>query len=149
MPTVKRVLHPTDFSQHSAQAAQYASLLTQQFSAELYLLYVMEDAMGKIPDVAQPFPAPGESVGVDPDVWPHLAESIGVDADDPERVCLATRMGVVSDQIVSFARDHSIDIIVLGTHGRQGLAHALMGSVAEAVVRKSRCPVLTVRPEND
>ena len=146
MPTVQRILHPTDFSEHSAWAAQYASLLARQFDAELHLLYVVEDAIGKIPAAGQAFPAPGDCVSVDPSIWPQLEENIGVHSAGSDQVFLATRLGLVSDQIVSYANDSSIDMIVIGTHGRRGLAHALMGSVAEAVVRKSDCPVLTVRP---
>ena len=146
MPTVHKILHPTDFSEHSAAAAEYASLLTRQFEAELHLLYVVEDAMGKIPNSGQAFPAPGDRVAVEQNVWPLLEENVGVHSVDADRVFLATRLGIISDQIVSYASDSSIDMIVIGTHGRRGLAHALMGSVAEAVVRKSKCPVLTVSP---
>jgi nucleotide-binding universal stress UspA family protein len=59
------------------------------------------------------------------------------------RVC---RQGTPFLEIVRYAKEHEMDLIVLGTHGRSGLAHVLMGSVAERVVRKSPCPVLTVRP---
>jgi len=143
--TVQRILHPTDFSEHSAAAAEYASLLTRQFEAELHLLYVVEDSMGKIPESGQAFPAPGDRVGVEQSVWPRLEENVGAHSVDADRVFLATRLGIISNQIVSYANDNSIDMIVIGTHGRRGLSHALMGSVAEAVVREANCPVLTVR----
>jgi nucleotide-binding universal stress UspA family protein len=143
--TVQRILHPTDFSEHSAAAAEYASLLTRQFEAELHLLYVVEDAMGKIPEAGIGFPAPGERVAVGQSVRPRLEENVGVRSTDADRVFLATRLGIIGNQIVSYANDNSIDMIVIGTHGRRGLSHALMGSVAEAVVRKANCPVLTVR----
>ena len=145
MPTIQRILHPTDFSEHSAAAADYASLLTRQFGAELHLLFVVEDAMGKIPESGLGFPAPGDRVAVEPSALPRLEENVGVRSVDEARVFLATRLGIINDQIVSYADEHSIDMIVIGTHGRRGLAHPLMGSVAEAVVRKANCPVLTVR----
>ena len=55
--------------------------------------------------------------------------------------------GVPFLEVIRYAREHDIDLIVLGTHGRTGLVHMLMGSVAEKIVRKAPCPVLTVRPE--
>ncbi len=146
VPTVQKILHATDFSQHSVPAAQYASLLTRKFAAELHLLYVVEDSLGKIPDGGELFPPPGERIGVAPEVWPQLEAKIGVEQVGADRVLLATRLGVVSDQVVAYATECEMDMIVIGTHGRRGLAHALMGSVAEAIVRNSTCPVLTVRP---
>jgi nucleotide-binding universal stress UspA family protein len=71
---------------------------------------------------------------------------VRIDHHDCPRVVLATRLGPISDQIVAYARENAIDMIVIGTHGRRGLAHALIGSVAELVVRKASCPVLAVRP---
>jgi len=59
-------------------------------------------------------------------------------------VTLATRVGSISDEIVSYAVSQKVDLIVMGTHGRRGFALAMAGSVAEAVVRKAPCPVLTV-----
>lgn len=147
MPTVQRILHPTVFSEHSAAAAEYASLLTQLFAADLHLLYVLEDALGKMPKPDLGFPGPGDLANVRPEFWPELQTAVGIQLPDSERIVLATRLGPVSDQIVSYADDNDIDMIVIGTHGRRGLAHALMGSVAESVVRKANCPVLTVRPD--
>jgi len=70
---------------------------------------------------------------------------------DPEwgegkRVTIATRQGSPFLQIITYVKEHDIDMIVMGTHGRSGLPHVLIGSVAERVVRKAPCPVLTIRP---
>jgi nucleotide-binding universal stress UspA family protein len=62
------------------------------------------------------------------------------------RVTAEKGVGEPAAEIVSFAKDRAVDLLVLGTHGRTGLEHALMGSIAERVVRRARCPVLTVRP---
>ncbi len=147
MPTLQRILHATDFSKQSAAAAKYGSLLTRLCDAELHLLYVVEDAMGKIPEPDLGFPAPGGSATVQQEVWRRLQDVVGVQLPDSDRIILATRLGPISDQIVSYASDNDIDMIVIGTHGRRGVLHALMGSVAETVVRKASCPVLTVRPD--
>lgn len=146
MPTIQRILHPTDFSEQSAAAAEYGSYLAPLCDAELHLLYVVEDALGNIPHPALGFPATGERAKVQQEVWPQLQEVVGVQLPESDRIILATRLGPISDQIVSYASDNEIDLIVIGTHGRRGVMHALMGSVAEAVVRKASCPVLTVRP---
>ncbi len=144
MATIARILHPTEFSDHSAAAAAYASTLAATFEADLHVLYVLEQSMDKIPEPDLTFPPPGESTRVGPAVLAALQKAVGLRASEASRLILATRLGPVSDQIVSYAKDADIDIIVIGTHGRRGLAHALTGSVAEAVVRKANCPVLTV-----
>jgi nucleotide-binding universal stress UspA family protein len=75
------------------------------------------------------------------DEWRDEAVKLGA----PE-VEVVKAVGEPAAEIVSYAREQAMDLLVLGSHGRTGLEHALMGSVAERVVRKSRCPVLTVRP---
>ena len=77
----------------------------------------------------------------------HVVEPSGIDAGDdpPMGFAVEYRHGVPHQEIVRYAAERSIDLIVMGTHGRRGLAHALLGSVAERVVRTAACPVLTVR----
>jgi nucleotide-binding universal stress UspA family protein len=73
--------------------------------------------------------------------WKTLAEGLGIG-----RVEVATAIGEPAHEILAFAKAQHADLVVIGTHGRTGLQHALMGSVAERVVRRATCPVLTVRP---
>jgi nucleotide-binding universal stress UspA family protein len=73
--------------------------------------------------------------------WRRIATSLGL-----AEVQAVTAVGEPAAEIVAHARDNAIDLVVVGTHGRTGLTHAIMGSVAERVVRKAPCPVLTVRP---
>jgi nucleotide-binding universal stress UspA family protein len=73
--------------------------------------------------------------------WRREAEGLGAPS-----VAATTAIGEPAVEIVGYAKEHGIDLLVLGTHGRTGLEHALMGSVAERVVRRARCPVLTVHP---
>jgi nucleotide-binding universal stress UspA family protein len=77
----------------------------------------------------------------------HVVERSGIDAGDQPPVGFAVeyRHGLPHEEIVRYAAERSIDLIVMGTHGRRGLAHALLGSVAEKVVRTAPCPVLTIR----
>ncbi len=150
MIEIKRILHPTDFSASSAAAAGYAGFLAQQFGAELHLLYVIEDALGKIPNLEVGFPAPDES---DEQTLNEPTEvmrtALGVQWQSELRVVLATKLGPPEDEILGYARQHDIGLIVMGTHGRKGVSHMLMGSVAESVSRQAPCPVMTVRPQID
>jgi nucleotide-binding universal stress UspA family protein len=73
--------------------------------------------------------------------WRDEAVRLGAPAVD-----VVKAVGEPAAEIVTFAAEQGVDLLVLGTHGRSGLEHALMGSIAERVVRKARCPVLTVRP---
>jgi nucleotide-binding universal stress UspA family protein len=140
---LKRILVPTDFSEHSRKALHYAMALARQFSAELLLVYVIEP----LPPSAQ-FSAtdgvPFDSKLFHRQASKHLAEwrekvgSLTV-------VKTALRSGVPWWEIVAVAKENAIDLIILGTHGRTGLARLFIGSTAEQVVRHASCPVMVVR----
>lgn len=147
MINLKRILLPTDFSENSQVAVAYACALADQFGSELHLLNVMEDMLTMIPEPGMAFPPPGDfmlelKAGAEKSLTqiPDAAWARG------KTVVRATRQGAPFLEIIRYAKEKDIDLIVLSTHGRGGLAHVLMGSVAERVVRKSPCPVLTVRP---
>ncbi len=140
----KRILHPTDLSDTANHAAKYAIDLAQRFKAELHIIYVLDDSMGKLPSSL--FPAPGSSLReMSPDDRAELSAQLKTDIGDDLRVIRATRMGPLDSEIVRYAEDGQMHLMVLGTHGRKGLSHLLLGSVAESVLRKAPCPVLTVR----
>ena len=146
MAQIVRILHPTDFTENSKQAAGYASLLTHQFDAELHILHVIEDAMGKIPELGEGFPPPGAELLINTDeAITLLSDGVGLNSQASRPVHLATRIGPPNEEITTYAENKDVSVIVMGTHGRRGLAHLVVGSVAEAVVRKAGCPVLTVR----
>jgi universal stress protein A len=119
------VLFPTDFSRASERAGLLAGEMTREWGTELHIVHV-------VPPVTNP--------GASSDLLRHLAARL----DESPRVQTALLSGRVAHQIVQYARDKSIGIIVLGTHGRTGVSHAILGSVAESVVRRAPCPVLTV-----
>lgn len=145
--TVARILVPTDFSETADAALQYAKVLAGQLGASLHLLHV--------------FSNPYEVAAYAPDVYAPLPPSMRERAIDEAKECLETRLnsedeerfhgtraivsGLTAPQIVKYADENAIDLIVMGTHGRRGVAHLLLGSVAEHVVRTAACPVLTVR----
>ena len=136
----RRILWPTDFSPLAAAALPYALKLAAESSAELVVLHVLPTAaLFAIP----------EMVGV---AWEHGEAELHrvtehVKGKAPTlRVHGVVAKGVPCDQIVRVARRLRCDLIVLATHGRTGLRHVAMGSVAENVVRRAACPVLTVHP---
>jgi nucleotide-binding universal stress UspA family protein len=145
MRDLKTILAPTDFSDTSALALDYATELAQAFSARLHLLHVVEPAAL--------YPAGLELWGYSlPSLIDQMELSaekrlaaLGTDADLPQPIARRARVGQPFVEILRYARDHAVDLIVLGTHGRGAVEHLLMGSVAERVVRASTCPVLTVR----
>lgn len=148
MIKLNRILVPIDFSEHSTQALRFGCGLAEKFSSELHLLHVMQDLVAMVPEPGLAFPPPGNYM----EELKASAEAALLKLPDPEwsvtsTVVRDTRQGPPFLEIVRYAKEKDCDLIVMGTHGRSGLSHVLMGSVAEKVVRKASCPVLTVRPE--
>jgi nucleotide-binding universal stress UspA family protein len=139
---IRTILHPTDFSEHSRAAAQLACALARDYDARLVVLHVLP------PSVVY-----GEGmVYVPPETYQEEArpQLERVAAGDPNlRVERRMIDGAAATEILEVAREVACDLIVLGTHGRTGLRRLLMGSVAEQVVRKAPCPVMTVKTPAD
>lgn len=148
MIQLQRILVPTDFSEHSANALKYGCALAEKFSAQLHLLHVLQDLVAMVPEPGLAFPPPGDYIEElkisAEEAMKKLPASPSAAVDDVVRT---TRQGPPFLEIVRYAKEVNADLIVMGTHGRSGLVHMLMGSVAEKVVRKAPCPVLTVRPD--
>jgi nucleotide-binding universal stress UspA family protein len=147
--SVKRILVPTDFSDPSAEALGTAIALAQQSGAVVDLVHVAVEA-------AFALPPPVDVASVPVDMSKVLEQATQVLAVEEERVraaglrCeTAMLVGRPDAEIVARANATGAELIVMGTHGRSGLAHALLGSVAERVVQHSPCPILIVpkRPE--
>ena len=146
MLTLKTILVPTDFSDASHSALEYAEGLATAFGATIHVVHVMEDLL-----------AHAWSAEVYVASMPNLREEIEKEAQErlaammteADRIRFKAVTAVVAGnpflEIVRYAKANAIDLIVMGTHGRGPIAHMLLGSVAEKVVRKSPCPVLTVR----
>jgi nucleotide-binding universal stress UspA family protein len=143
-----RILVPTDFSAPSDAALAAAKNLAAKFKASIHLVHVLEDpytvaaysadALGYVP--------PGIK-----ETWQQEAEKhLNALLTPAERAQFKATTAVLfggsaAREIVEHAQDHCMDLIVMGTHGRGGFAHLVIGSVAERVVRTATCPVLTVR----
>lgn len=136
MINIRRILYPTDFSSYSNQAYFHAVALAENHGASLTILYVYSPSFGT-PEVA------GKS-GEDRDYWREQLEQIRP-VDTAISVQHVLLEGDPAGEIVRYAADASIDLIVLGTHGRTGLERLLMGSVAEKVMREAPCSVLVVK----
>lgn len=139
MLSFRTILHPTDFSECSNYAFQIACSLAREHGARIVLAHVTSSVV-----IAAPFVTiPPEPVDVREQLQKELADL------QPSEPGLAIdrylRDGDPATEILSLAHDVGADLIVMGTHGRTGLGRLLMGSVAEQVLRKASCPVLTVK----
>jgi nucleotide-binding universal stress UspA family protein len=144
MIELKAILVPTDFSDCSDAALKYGSALANAFGATLHLVNVVQDPY-TLPWTADGFAAPAADMLTD---WEAQAKRRLAEIVATARVShmvVKTQVGSPYSEIVRYATEHRIDLIVLGTHGRGPLGHMLLGSVAERVVRTAPCPVLTVR----
>ncbi len=153
MISIKDVMAPTDFSEPSDVAVRYAKALAENFHARLHLVHVLDENA-----LIYPWTAPDGAplaLGAARTELEHLAQDrLGKILSPAEREAFSAKVVILSGspflEIVHYAKAQNIDLIVMGTHGRGPFAHMLMGSVAEKVVRKAPCPVLTVRhPEHE
>jgi nucleotide-binding universal stress UspA family protein len=144
MIKLERILVPTDFSDCSKQAIKYACELAKRFGSELDLLHVVQPLTT---NVSYGAPIPDALLHPEQPAEKELEAIAEPALEHVSQVERCVRTGPPFLEIVRYARERDIDLIVMGTHGRTGLVHALIGSVAEKVVRKASCPVLTVRPE--
>jgi nucleotide-binding universal stress UspA family protein len=151
MIALKTVLVPVDFSETSDVALRYGKEMARAFGAALHVLHVVQEPY------SQPWAveAYGFSLAALQEDWIRDAkrrlDEIIPDADRKTlRAETATVLGHPVTEVLRYAADRKVDLIVMGTHGRGPLGHMIMGSVAERVVRRSPCPVLTVHhPERE
>jgi len=146
MQAIKTILHPTDFSESSKHAMTYAISFAQEFQAKLILLHVIEEISSALYfDMLQAPPLTQLMVNIEKQARQALDDVLPPELRGKLPAEYVLRKGVPFVEILHCAEEIKADIIVLGTHGRTGLKHALFGSVAEKVVRKAACPVLSVR----
>ena len=145
MKTFAKILVPVDFLSHSAEAVRRAMDLAVHHSAEVILLYAHEAAQ---------YPATPGDVVYDAEQLGHMTSQVRArldavrrDADPLGRRRIRTHItqGLPARAIVETATREGVDLIVMGTHGRTGVGRAVLGSVAEQVMRRAPCPVLTVK----
>jgi nucleotide-binding universal stress UspA family protein len=149
VPTFNKILSPTDFSDDSKHALSYTIELAQKFGSEVVVMHVDQPLA--------PVMVGDLSPGLDMGTVNRIAEEQRLMAlKELDQVITRLRevglkarslmrVGAPFLEIIHAAQAEAVDLIVMGTHGRTGLAHVLMGSVAERVVNKASCPVLTIR----
>jgi len=152
MLNLKKILYPTDFSENSLAALPYAVGLVQQNHAVLHCIHVVDVRHEQY--LTSEYRVPLEVPHVPKDkllrtARVRLDRFITKSLSGTDKVISKVVSGEPFVEIIHYAKDQEIDLIVLGTHGRSALASMLLGSVAEKVVSKAPCPVLTVRhPEH-
>jgi nucleotide-binding universal stress UspA family protein len=147
MTPFKKILVPTDFSRHSTEAVQTAADLSRRYEASVTLVYVFEPVTYALPEghvVLSPPQLEELYAGFEERLAEAAAEQKAAGALNVGTKLLT---GPVAPEIVDFAQREQFDLIVMGTHGRTGLRHLVLGSVAEKVVRTAPCAVLTVRAQ--
>jgi universal stress protein A len=143
---IRKILAPTDFSEHAENALRFACGLAQRLGAELHLLHVLSEIVPTGPDpLLTPVLPPEYYRESEVQSREALAKLIQPSWGTPPVVESAVRWDSPVEGIVEYAREAAIDLIVIATHGRTGLSHVLLGSVAERIVREASCPVLTIR----
>ena len=149
---LKNILYPTDFSELSLKACKYAMSFAQSYQAQLHCIHVVDEAyqywVSLGPESVPVGPPPEDLTGL---AEKRLEEFKNANLAGLKSPAITEALfGRPFLQICEYAKDKQIDLIVIATHGRSGISHALMGGTAEKVVRKAPCPVLTVRdPEHD
>jgi len=146
MIRLAKLLVPTDFSEDSEQAARYAVELAKRFQAEIHCIHVVDIPADLLSTSDYYMTGPSEQFieQVRQEGRKNLEQFIAKNlAGVPVKSAFLEGRAFV--EIVRYARDNQIDLMVIATHGRTGVKHALFGSVAEKVIRKAPCPVLVVK----
>lgn len=147
-PRIRRILVPTDFSVASQEAIEYAATLARTFDAAIHLIHVLHDPLAAqaawefyVPD--SPEQREQRHNEAKDRLWDLAAQYVRAGV----RITTEVRFGSATEEIVAAAVAYGTDLVVMGTHGRTGLPHLLLGSIAERVIRTAPCPVLAVRPQ--
>jgi universal stress protein A len=142
----QKILVPLDFSDYTDEIMNTAVQIAQRFGSTMHLLHVIPNM-----DYFTPYESFFSAENL-VNVQREIEREVGKDMEAVAKkikdipVTKAIHTGVAVLEIVDYVRTENIDLVVMGTHGRGGLEHILIGSVAEKVVRRSPCPVLTIRP---
>jgi universal stress protein A len=147
MFNIKNILLPTDFSNLSLSAARYAIDLAKQYGAKIHFLNVLE----KTPPILaiRSLDLSEEKIikTIDEDARNSINKALEkINIDKSIEILPVIRKGIDFQVIIEYCESNNIDLIVIATHGRTGILHTLLGSVAEKVIRYATCPVLVITP---
>lgn len=142
----RNILAPTDFSPHSEVGLRYACSLAERFGAKLHVLHILSEVVPVGPDpMIAPVLPPEYYSESEAQSREALKDALKPEWGRPVAVETAVKWGNPVEVVIEYARNMQVDLIVIATHGRTGLSHVLLGSVAERIVREGPCPVLTIR----
>ena len=142
-----RILWPTDFSNLSLVGARHARALAEKFGAEVHVLHIIPPLLG--PELPATIPPELPPLINDPNLLSSTQENLNKLVRDlfgsDVKTVIEAFFGSAWEGVCDYAREKNIDLIIVATHGRTGIAHALIGSTAEKIVQHAPCPVLTVK----
>ncbi len=142
---IEKILFATDFSEGSTVALPYAVDIARQYGAKLYLVHVVYD-ITKATGWYVPHVAVGEIYDeIEKNARAEIGKIDSAELKGLKDVGQVILKGTPYEEIIKFAEDNEVDLIVLGTHGRKGIDRVLFGSTAEQILRNAPCPVLSVR----
>ena len=145
----KKILFPTDFSVASDYAMSYAISMAKRYKAKFFLLHVV-DTTYDISGFYIPHISAEKLMQEMEDAAEKKLTNIRSAISRRIKTCeIVVKSGIPHKEILKFAKDKGIDMIIMGTHGKAGLDHLLFGSTTERVLRQASCPVLTIRPPKD
>jgi nucleotide-binding universal stress UspA family protein len=145
MKPIAKILVPVDFSSHSSEALRFAADMSNRYNASLELLHVFHVTTYALPEgYVVPSSEQVQLAMKELESQLEAAKQAALDAS-ARTVHTTLVQGGVTTEILRYAKERECDLIVMGTHGRTGMKHLLMGSVAEQIVRVATCPVLTLR----
>lgn len=145
----KKILFPTDFSVASDYAMSYAISMVKRYKAKFFLLHVV-DTTYDISGFYIPHISAEKLMQEMGDAAEKKLTNISSAISRRIKTCeIVVKSGIPHKEILKFAKDKGIDMIIMGTHGKAGLDHLLFGSTTERVLRQAYCPVLTIRPPKD
>ena len=140
MDDIQQILAPTDFSDVSRQGLEFAKSLAKKFSAQLFVVHVIDEPLLNAPTTSDEY---RESFAqTQREKLQKLFTPEELETMKPE---LAVLFGAATKQLLQYIQSHGVDLVVMGMQGRSALADMLLGSVCESLLRKSPCPVVTVR----
>ncbi len=145
MEQIKKILVPIDFSDYSKNALKYAAQFAKQFSAKIYLIYVVEPMIYPADFSMGQVAIPSTDIDLHSRAEEELKKLSKDIVNGGSKVEVLIKTGKPFVEIIESAAANDIDLIIIATHGHTGVEHLLFGSTAEKVVRKAPCPVLTLR----
>ncbi|MDP2037417.1 MAG: universal stress protein [Ignavibacteria bacterium] len=144
MFNIKNILVPTDFSTLSQSALEYARDLSDNMNATIHILHVIDKSIPFLPGNKNLSDAE-LTTALEADAQKHLSPfKKEIESESDINVICMIKHGIDFEEIVKYAKEIRAELIVIATHGRTGIMHSLLGSVAEKVIQHSKCPVLVI-----